>query len=123
MRSFQKNATFCVLLHKNVAFFAFFYVLCKRTLRSLRSFRFFCVLKKRMQKNTSFFWVSKVTKNSKKEHKRTLRSLKERCVQKAKEFSAQPWVETRVLSEIATRGIVISVLCEIAIKGGGVETG
>ena len=44
-----------------------------------------------------------------------LRSLKERCVQKAKEFSAQPWVETRVLSEIATRGIVISVLCEIAI--------
>ena len=32
---------FCVLLHslqKNVAFFAFFYVLCKRTEHSLRSF-------------------------------------------------------------------------------------
>ena len=52
MRSFQKNITFCVLLHKNVlcvlfrslqknvAFFAFFYVLCKRTLHSLRSFTF-----------------------------------------------------------------------------------
>ena len=51
MRSFQKNATFCVLLRsfakercvlcillrslqKNVAVFAFFYILCKRTLRS-----------------------------------------------------------------------------------------
>ena len=51
----QKNETFsrsltffakecCVLLcslQKNVAFFAFFYVLCKRMLRSLRSFPFF----------------------------------------------------------------------------------
>ena len=45
MHSFQKNATFCVLLQKNVAFFAFFYVLCKRM---LHSFTFFakecCVL-------------------------------------------------------------------------------
>ena len=48
MRSFQKNATFCVLLQKNVAFFALFYVLCKRTLHSLHSFLF---LKKRTQNN------------------------------------------------------------------------
>ena len=32
---------FCVLLQKNVAFFAFFYALCKRMLHSLRSFTFF----------------------------------------------------------------------------------
>ena len=43
MRSFQKNTTFCVLLHKNVAFFAFFaffYILCKRMLHYLCSFTF-----------------------------------------------------------------------------------
>ena len=89
MCSFQKNATFCILLHKNVVFFAFFlYVLCKRMLRIcvlLRSlqknvalFAFFYVLKKRTQKNASFFWVSYVAKNSKKERKRTLLALKER---------------------------------------------
>ena len=37
----QHSAFFNVLMHKNVAFFAFFYILCKRTLRSLRSFTFF----------------------------------------------------------------------------------
>jgi len=31
----------CVLLQKNDTFFAFFYVLCKRTLHSLRSFTYF----------------------------------------------------------------------------------
>ena len=45
LRSF---AFFCVLLHKNGAFCAFFSVLCKRTLYSLRSFTFFakecCIL-------------------------------------------------------------------------------
>ena len=41
MCSFQKNATFCIFLLKNIAFVAFFYV-----------------LKKRMQNNASFFWVS-----------------------------------------------------------------
>ena len=54
----------CVLLHslqKNVVFFAFFYV-----------------LKKRRQNNASFFWVSEVAKNSKKECKRMLRAFKER---------------------------------------------
>ena len=57
-RSFQKNATFlrsfaffskernvlkffCVLYKKNAAYFAFFYVIYKRTLRSLRCFTFF----------------------------------------------------------------------------------
>ena len=51
-------------LQKNVAFFAFFYILCKRTLRSLGSFPFFakeccllCVLL-RTEKNGTFFWVS-----------------------------------------------------------------
>ena len=56
MRSFQKNATFCLLLHKNVVFFAFFYVLCKRMLRSLRSFTFLRKERKRMhhiQKRTN----------------------------------------------------------------------
>ena len=38
-------------LQKNVAFFAFFYVLCKRTLRSLRSFAFFSVLFCSLEKN------------------------------------------------------------------------
>ena len=71
MRSFQKHATFCVLsrsfakercilcvllhsLQKNVAFFAFFYILCKRMLRSLRSFTFLRKERKRTQKNASF---------------------------------------------------------------------
>ena len=47
---------------KNVAFFAFFSVLCKRTFRSLRSFPFFakehcvrCVLFRSLQKNIAFF--------------------------------------------------------------------
>ena len=58
MRSFQKNAMFlcsfafflkernilaffCILYNKNAAFFAFFYVLYKRTRCSLLSFTFF----------------------------------------------------------------------------------
>ena len=58
----------CVLfrsLQKNVAFFAFFSVLCKRTLRSLRFFPFFakercdlCILFRSLEKNGTFFWVS-----------------------------------------------------------------
>ena len=89
MQSFQKKATFCVLLHKNVAFFAFFYILCKRTLCSLRSFTFFakeccvlCVLLRSLQKNIAFFAffyiLCKRTLHSlhsftflRKEHKRT----------------------------------------------------
>ena len=70
---FIKERTFSyVLLHsfqKNVHSLAFFCVLCKWTLRSLRSlhslhsYAFFanercilCVLKKRTQKNALFFW-------------------------------------------------------------------
>ena len=95
LRSFAKE--------RNVL--AFFYVLCKRMLRSLRSLRsftffakeccilcvllcslqknvaffaFFYVLKIRTQKNASTFWVSYVAKNSKKECKRMLHALKER---------------------------------------------
>jgi len=40
-RSFQNNATFLRSFEKNVTFFTFFYVLCKRMLHSLRSFTFF----------------------------------------------------------------------------------
>ena len=47
----KERCILCILLRslqKNVAFFAFFYALCKRTLRSLRSFPFFrkecCIL-------------------------------------------------------------------------------
>ena len=50
MRSFQKNATFCVLLHKNVVFFAFFYVLCI-FLHSLRFFTFLRKVRKRMHRS------------------------------------------------------------------------
>ena len=66
--NWKKNGTFCVLLQKNETFsrsFTFFAkercVLCV-LLRSLQKnvafFAFFYVLKKRTQKNTSFFWVS-----------------------------------------------------------------
>ena len=79
-------------LRKNVAFFAFFYVLCKRTLHSLRSFTFFakeccvlCVLLCSLQKNVVFvaflrkepkrthcsFGFHKLPKTRKKERKRT----------------------------------------------------
>ena len=57
-RSFQKNATFLRSFEKNLAFSAFFYILCKRTLCSLRSFTFFakeccllCVLLRSLDKN------------------------------------------------------------------------
>ena len=64
----KKNATFCILLQKNETFsrsFTFFAkernVLCV-LLRSLQKnvvfFAFFYVLKKRTQKNALFFWVS-----------------------------------------------------------------
>ena len=42
------------------------------------SFTFFPILLKRTGKNVSFFWVSKVEKNTKQERERTERSLKER---------------------------------------------
>ena len=54
MRSFQKNAMFCVLLQKNVAFFAFFNVFCKRTLRSLRSFKLLRKERKRTHRSLGF---------------------------------------------------------------------
>ena len=63
----QRSAFFCVLLHSfaKERFFTFFAkeqnVLCV-LLRSLQKnvafFAFFYVLKKRTQKNASFFWVS-----------------------------------------------------------------
>ena len=84
----QHSAFFCKILQKNVGFFAFFYILCKRMLRSLHSFTFIakescilCILLHSYEKNAKeriVFWVSQVAKNLKKECKRTLRSLKER---------------------------------------------
>ena len=76
-RSFQKNTMFlcsfaffikerfvlCVLLHslqKNAVFFAFFYILCKRTRRSLPSFTFFI---KERRRTLCSFWFHKSYKN------------------------------------------------------------
>ena len=47
----QCSAFFCVLLQNNVAFFAFFYVLCKRILRSLHSFTFLRKERKRTMRS------------------------------------------------------------------------
>ena len=88
MRSFQKNATLyillrsfakercilCVLLRslqKSVAFFAQIYILCKRTLRSLRSFTFL-----RKERIILLGLISR--QKLEKERKRMLRALKER---------------------------------------------
>ena len=65
----------CILLcssQKNIAFFLFFYVLCKRTLHSLHSFTFFRKERKRMHCSFGFHKLSKTQKG-----KRMLRSLKE----------------------------------------------
>ena len=67
----KRTKHFCVLLRslqKNVAFFS---VLCKRTLRSMRSFPFF--RKERKERNVLLGLISR--QNSKKERKRTERSF------------------------------------------------
>ena len=80
MRSFQKNATFCIHLRSfakeccvllrslqtNVAFFALFYVLCKRPLRSLRSFTFLRKELKRMHHSFGFHKSPKTQKRRQK---------------------------------------------------------
>ena len=66
MCSFQKNAMFCVLLQKNVAFFEFFYILYKRMLCSLRSFTF---LRKERKRTHSSFGSHKSLKTRKKNAK------------------------------------------------------
>ena len=77
MQSFQKNATFCILLcsfvkelcillhslQKKVAFFAFFYILCKRMLHSLCYFTF---LRKQHKKKHHSFGFHKSPKTWKK---------------------------------------------------------
>ena len=80
MRSHQKNATFCVLLpsfakehcilwvllrslQKNIALFAFFYLLCKRTLCSLHSFTF---LRKECKRTHRSFGLHKSPKTQKR---------------------------------------------------------
>ena len=60
---------------KKVAFFAFFYVLCKRLLHSLHSSPFLRKERKRTHRSFGFY---KSPKTQKKEWKRMLRSLKER---------------------------------------------
>ena len=52
----QCSAFFCVLLQNNVAFFAFFYVLCKRILRSLRSLHSFTFLRKERKRTMRSEW-------------------------------------------------------------------
>ena len=71
VRFFQ---VFCIHLHslqKNAAFFAFFYVLLKRTPHTLRSFTFF-----RKERNILLGFIS--CQKHKKECKRTLRSERKR---------------------------------------------
>ena len=68
----KERCILCVLLRslqKNVAFFAFFYVLCKRTLRSLRSLRSFTFLRKehkRMYRSFGFHNSPKTLKRMQK---------------------------------------------------------
>ena len=69
LRSFAKER--CVLLHSfqnYVAFFAFFYVLCKRTLHSLRSFTFFAFVyvlcKRTLRSLRSFTFLRKERKRT-----------------------------------------------------------
>ena len=98
---------FCVLLHKNVAFFLFFYILCKRPLRSLRSFMFLakehcvlCVLLHTKEKNAKELIVllGLISRQKlEKERKRTLRSLKERKRTMRSERKRM-WCPTLVLS-------------------------
>ena len=70
LRSFAKEGCVaCVLLRslqKNVAMFAFFYVLCKRTLRSLHIFTF---LRKERKRTHRFFGFHKSLKTRKKTQK------------------------------------------------------
>ena len=97
LRSFAKEqnvlAFFYVLckrtlrsLQMNVAFF---YVLCKRTLRSLRSFSFFRKERKGTERS---FGSHKSPKNRKKNGTFFLKNRKERNVPNGKECGAQPWV-------------------------------
>ena len=93
----QRSAFFCkrtkrshVLLHslqKNEMFSAFFYVLCKIT---LRSFTFFYVRKKRTQKNASFFGSHKSPKTRKKNVKECCFLLKNYAFRKERNAVTNP---------------------------------
>ena len=78
-------------LQKSVAFFAFFYVLCKRRLRSLQKnvafFAFFSVL---WNRKVSSFGSHKSPKIRKKNGKERNVLLKERNIPNGKERGAQP---------------------------------
>jgi len=80
---FSKEQHSCILLRsfeKNTALFVYFYVLLKRTQRSLHSFTFFCKESKRMLRS---FWFHKLLKTQKK-------SAKERCILFKEPFPSIP---------------------------------
>ena len=71
LRSFAKeHCVLCVLLRslqKNVAFFAFFYGLCKRKVHSLRSFTLLRKERKRMHRSFGLHKSPKTQKKNAKE--------------------------------------------------------
>ena len=74
-------------LQTNIAFFAFFSVLCKRILHSLRSFLFF---RKEWKKTERSFGSHKSPKTQEKNETFFFKNGKERNVPNRKERSAQP---------------------------------
>ena len=84
---------------------AFFYILCKRTLRSLNSFTFFA--KERCNLCVLLGFISH--QNLKKEQKRMLRSLKER---KRRERSERKRTQCPTLQIAHGRSILVSDLSD-----------
>ena len=72
-------------LHKNVAFFAFFYVLCKRVLHSLRSFPFFRKERERTERSFGSHTVSRQKLEKRTEKNGTF------LLKNGKDRGAQPW--------------------------------
>ena len=86
-------------LQKNEMFSAFFYVLCKRMLHSLRSFMF---LRKECKSTHCSFGSHKSPKTRKKNV-----LLKERCVQNGKERGAQPCL---MITAVRSPSLMVTVL-------------
>ena len=78
-------------LQKNLLFFAFFSVLCKRTVRSLRSFLFFRKELKRTEHSFGSHKFPKTREKNRKERNVLFLEQKECNVPNGKEWSAQPW--------------------------------
>ena len=97
MRSFQKNAIFCVFLQKtlcslrSVMFLAKEHCVLCVILRSLQNnVAFFYVLKKRMHRSFGFHKLPKTRKQNAKECFVLKKNTKKRCLQNVKERGAQP---------------------------------